>query len=342
MVNTITMKWTGKSLKLIDQRMLPTEEIYREYKDYIGVAESIRDMVVRGAPAIGVTAAFGYVLGAKEAENMPKNQRNDFMERVRITLEKTRPTAVNLFWAIEKMHKLFAQGLNEEELEKEAIKMAEKDIETNKKMGEYGATLIEDGYGILTHCNTGSLATVDYGTALGAIRTAFENGKHITVYADETRPCLQGARLTAWELLKYGVKDTYLISDNVAGWAMQLGKINAIFVGADRIASNGDTANKIGTYSLSILAKEHKIPFYIVAPTSTIDMKIKDGTEIPIEERSHKEVTEIKGVQIAPKGVKVFNPAFDVTPNQNIDAIITEKGIVKKPYRKNIKKLFKE
>ena len=342
MINTITMQWTGKSLKLIDQRLLPTEEIYREYTDYKGVAESIRDMVVRGAPAIGVTAAFGYVLGAQEAEKLPVSQRKEFMKNVKETLAKTRPTAVNLFWALKKMEEFFDKGFDSKQLEQEAIKMAEDDIKTNKKMGEFGATLIEDGFGILTHCNTGTLATVDYGTALGVIRTAFENGKKITVYADETRPYLQGARLTAWELLKYGVKDTYLISDNMAGWVMKLGKINAIFVGADRIAANGDTANKIGTYSLSILAKEHNIPFYIVAPTSTIDMNIKDGSMIPIEERNHKEVTEIKGVRIAPEGVKVFNPAFDVTPNENIAAIVTEKGIIKSPYKQNIEKIFKE
>ncbi len=342
MINTITMQWTGKSLKLIDQRLLPTEEIYREYTDYRGVAESIRDMVVRGAPAIGVTAAFGYVLGAQEAEKLPTSKRREFMKNVKETLAETRPTAVNLFWALKKMEEFFDKGFDSKQLEQEAIKMAEDDIKTNKKMGEFGATLIEDGFGILTHCNTGTLATVDYGTALGVIRTAFENGKKITVYADETRPYLQGARLTAWELLKYGVKDTYLISDNMAGWVMKLGKINAIFVGADRIAANGDTANKIGTYSLSILAKEHNIPFYIVAPTSTIDMNIKDGSMIPIEERNHKEVTEIKGVQIAPKGVKVFNPAFDVTPNENITAIVTEKGIIKSPYKQNIEKIFKE
>ncbi len=338
MVDTITMKWTGKSLKLIDQRLLPVEEVYREYFDYKGVAESIRDMVVRGAPAIGVTAAFGYVLGAMEGEK--SNDVGNFMDNVKKTLLQTRPTAVNLFWAIKRMENLFKNGANAKELEFEAIKMANEDIEINKTMGRIGASLIEDGYGILTHCNTGSLATVDYGTALGVIRTAFEQGKKITVYADETRPYLQGARLTAWELLKYGIKDSYVISDNMAGWVMKLGKINAIFVGADRIASNGDTANKIGTYSLSILAKEHNIPFYIVAPTSTIDSNIENGSQIPIEERNHKEVTHIKDVQIAPKDIKVFNPAFDVTPHQNITAIITEKGILRNPYKESIAKIF--
>ncbi len=340
MINTITMKWDGKSLKLIDQRKLPTEEIYNEYFDYKGVAKSIKDMVVRGAPAIGVTAAFGYVLGAYEAEKLPIEKRKKFMKNVKEELLNTRPTAVNLFWALEKMEKFFNSGMNAFELEKEAVRMAEEDIEINRTMGKWGSTLIKDGFGILTHCNTGTLATVDYGTALGVIRTAFESGKKITVYADETRPYLQGARLTAWELLKYGIKDTYLISDNMAGWVMKLGKIDAIFVGADRIASNGDTANKIGTYTLSILAKEHEIPFYIVAPTSTIDINIESGNEIPIEERNHREVTHIKGVQIAPTGVKVFNPAFDVTPHENITAIVTEKGIIKPPYKHNIHKIF--
>ncbi len=346
-LKTITMEWTGDKLLLIDQRKLPLEEIYNAYTDYRGVAEAITTMVVRGAPAIGATAGFGYALGVKEvAQNV-----NDFpalleeMKKVKDVLAKTRPTAVNLFWALERMEKVLKEyGKLEgvvERMEEEAMKIAQEDIEINKAMGRHGAELIKDGFRILTHCNTGALATVDYGTALGVIRTAHEQGKKITVYADETRPYLQGARLTAWELIKYGI-DSYLISDNMAGWMMKLGNIDMVIVGADRVAANGDVANKIGTYSVAVLAKKHGIPFYAALPTSTIDMSLSSGKEIPIEERSPDEVTHCGGRRIAPEGVKVKNPAFDVTDHELVTAIITEKGVVYPPFKENLKKLFED
>jgi len=346
-LKTITMEWTGDELLLIDQRKLPLEEIYNSYKDYRGVAEAITTMVVRGAPAIGATAGFGYALGVKEKAEKAESfsELLQKMEEVKEVLAKTRPTAVNLFWALERMEKVLkGYGKLEgvvERMEEEAMKIAEEDIEINKAMGRCGAELIKDGFRILTHCNTGSLATVDYGTALGVIRTAHEQGKKITVYADETRPYLQGARLTAWELIKYGI-DSYLISDNMAGWMMKQGNIDMVIVGADRVAANGDVANKIGTYSVAVLAKKHGIPFYAALPTSTIDMSLSSGEEIPIEERSPDEVTHCGGRRIAPEGVKVKNPAFDVTDHELVTAIITEKGVVYPPFEENLKKLFEK
>ncbi len=344
-LKTITMEWTGDELLLIDQRKLPLEEIYNHYKDYKGVAEAITKMVVRGAPAIGATAGFGYALGVKEMIEKVSSfdELTKEMAGVKEVLAKTRPTAVNLFWALERMEKTLKEyGKIEgvaERMEKEAMKIAEEDIEINKTMGRHGAELIKDGYRILTHCNTGALATVDYGTALGVIRTAHEQGKKITVYADETRPYLQGARLTAWELVKYGI-DSYLISDNMAGWMMKLGNIDMVIVGADRVTANGDVANKIGTYSVAVLAKKHGIPFYVALPTSTIDMSLPSGDKIPIEERSPDEVTHCGGKRIAPEGIKVKNPAFDVTDHELVAGIITEKGVVYPPYEENLKKLF--
>ncbi len=344
-LKTITMEWTGDELLLIDQRKLPLEEIYNHYKDYKGVAEAITKMVVRGAPAIGATAGFGYALGVKEMVEKVSSfdELTKEMAGVKEVLAKTRPTAVNLFWALERMEKTLKEyGKIEgvaERMEKEAMKIAEEDIEINKTMGRHGAELIKDGYRILTHCNTGALATVDYGTALGVIRTAHEQGKKITVYADETRPYLQGARLTAWELVKYGI-DSYLISDNMAGWMMKLGNIDMVIVGADRVTANGDVANKIGTYSVAVLAKKHGIPFYVALPTSTIDMSLPSGDKIPIEERSPDEVTHCGGKRIAPEGIKVKNPAFDVTDHELVAGIITEKGVVYPPYEENLKKLF--
>ncbi len=282
MIDTITMKWRDWTLYLIDQRKLPLEEIYVPCRTHEEVARAIKDMVVRGAPAIGATAAFGYVLGAKELlkEHGDFPEFREKMKRVKETLSKTRPTAVNLFWALERMEKVLEDhGTLEgilERLESEALKIAQEDIQINKRMGRNGAELINDGDTILTHCNTGSLATVDYGTALGVIRTAHEQGKRIRVFVDETRPYLQGARLTAWELMKYGI-EAVLISDNMAGWMMKLGEIDKIMVGADRVVANGDLANKIGTYSLAVLAKHHGIPFYTVLPTSTIDLSLKSG-----------------------------------------------------------------
>ncbi|KLO20821.1 methylthioribose-1-phosphate isomerase [Marinitoga sp. 1197] len=339
-LKTMSMEWTGDSLILVDQRYLPLEETYISCKNYKEVATAIKDMVVRGAPAIGASAAFGYVLGVKEF-------LNDFnkMKEVKKTLADTRPTAVNLFWALDRMERKFLEIKDDKNLidliEKEALKIAYEDIEANRAMGKFGGELLNDGDTVLTHCNAGALATVDYGTALGVIRGARELGKDIKVYADETRPYLQGARLTVWELYKDGF-DVTLISDNMAGWVMKQGKINAVIVGADRIASNGDVANKIGTYSVAVLAKKHGIPFYVAAPLSTIDLNTPTGNEIPIEERSHKEVRFCHKSKMVPEEIKVYNPAFDVTPNELITAIITEKGVVKPPYSENLKKLFEK
>ncbi|MBZ4650906.1 S-methyl-5-thioribose-1-phosphate isomerase [Thermosipho sp. (in: thermotogales)] len=344
-LKTMTMEWTGDELILIDQRKIPLVEEYVSCKSYKEVAVAIKDMVVRGAPAIGASAAFGYVLGAREMFVEDFNAFVKKMEEVKEVLANTRPTAVNLFWALNRMEdSLKKYGKIEgvlEYLEEEAMNIAKEDIEVNKAIGRYGAELLKDGDTVLTHCNAGALATVDYGTALGVIRAAVEQGKKIKVFADETRPYLQGARLTAWELMKDGI-DVTLISDNMSGWSMKLGKINAVIVGADRVAANGDVANKIGTYMVAVLAKRHGIPFYVAAPTSTIDLNTKTGKDIPIEERKHTEVTHCGGRQIAPDGVKVFNPAFDVTDAELVTAIITEKGVVYPPYEENLKKLFEE
>ena len=334
-------------LALIDQTLLPTQEVIRTYSDYRLVGEAIVSMIVRGAPAIGVTAGYGVYLAAKEFENNSPETFKIKMAEACDYLRGTRPTAVNLFWAIDRMDKVL-QANNEkpveiivELLKKEADKICQEDIEMCHKIGSYGEKLIHQGNTILTHCNAGALATADYGTALGVIRAAFENGKNISVYADETRPFLQGARLTAYELYKDGIPVT-LITDNMAGWMMKQGKIDCVVVGADRIANNGDVANKIGTYSVSILAKAHGIPFYVAAPSSTIDFEMDSGDQIPIEERDHDEVRFLKGVPIAPTGVRVENPAFDVTPNENITAIITEKGVLYKPFNLSIRRLYNE
>ncbi|SMP14010.1 methylthioribose-1-phosphate isomerase [Desulfurobacterium pacificum] len=343
------LKWTEEVLLLIDQRKLPLQEEWVECKSYEDVAKAIEDMVVRGAPAIGVVAAYGVVLGAKEAAKSSENLM-DFKARVELIINRlaaTRPTAVNLFWALKRMRRILEAGGNIEDvvaaLETEAINIERQDVETNKKIGFFGAELLSSKEVILTHCNTGALATAGYGTALGVIRAAVENGKDVTVYVDETRPYLQGARLTAWELQQEGIP-YYLITDNMAGWFMSLGEITCVIVGADRIARNGDTANKIGTYSLSVLAKEHGIPFYIAAPTSTFDLSISSGKEIPIEERSADEVVfcHCKDCRIAPYGAKVKNPAFDVTPHENITGIITEKGVIHSPDEKKILEFFRE
>ncbi len=345
MIDTLSMKWKDRTLYLIDQRKLPLEEVYIPCRTFEEVAKAIKEMVVRGAPAIGATAAFGYVLGAAE---MIKDSGNfdDFVERMKTVKEilaKTRPTAVNLFWALERMERAMLDfgkldGIVER-LEKEAVDIALEDVETNKAIGRHGAKLIEDGDTILTHCNTGSLATVDYGTALGVIRTAHEQGKKIRVLVDETRPYLQGARLTTWELMKYGI-EAVLISDNMAGWMMKMGEVNKVIVGADRVVANGDFANKIGTYSLAVLAKHHSIPFYTALPTSSIDMNLKSGDEIPIEERNPNEVTHCGGRRIAPEGIKVYNPAFDVTEHELLTAIITEKGVIYPPFEENLKRII--
>ncbi|BBE32107.1 methylthioribose-1-phosphate isomerase [Tepiditoga spiralis] len=344
----MSMEWTGDTLILIDQRYIPVEELYVECKTFEEAAVGIKDMIVRGAPAIGATAGFGYTLGSFQFETLTKKDYMDKMKEVKEVLAATRPTAVNLFWALDRMEKKMNDVIKNNDLkevskilEKEALLIAEEDIKINKEMGKNGAELLKDGDTVLTHCNAGALATVDYGTALGVIRAAIESGKNIKVYADETRPYLQGARLTVWELMQDNI-DTTLISDNMAGWVMKQGKINAVIVGADRIAANGDTANKIGTYSVSILAKKHGIPMYIAAPLSTIDLNTPTGEEIPIEERSHNEVRFCHKSKMVLDNVKVFNPAFDVTPNELITAIITEKGVVKPPFKENLRKLFED
>ncbi len=325
-------------LQLLDQRLLPTEEVWLEYRDYQGVAEAIRTMVVRGAPAIGIAAAFGAWFGARDIQAESFDGFWAEFEKVCAVLAVTRPTAVNLCWALERMKSLVrANSMHPTinlkiALEYEALAIAEEDLRINRAMGRHGEPLLADGARILTHCNAGALATGGYGTALGVIRAAIAAGKQISVYADETRPWLQGARLTAWELQRDGIPVT-LICDNMAGWLMAKGEIDGVIAGADRIAANGDTANKIGTYSVAVLAKEHGIPFYIAAPTSTIDLTLSDGSLIPIEERGEREVTHISERRLAPEGIAVRNPAFDVTPARLISAIITEHGLARGDYR---------
>lgn len=342
-----TLKWRENALFLIDQTLLPRQKVIIECKTYKDVAKAIKKMNVRGAPAIGVTAAYGMVLGAFEYDGDDKEAFFDYLNDVGDVIKGTRPTAVNLFWAVDRILNR-ADEVRDKDitsikivLEEEANRMAREDIDTNRCMGHYGAQLLKDGDTVLTHCNAGALATVDYGTALGVIRAAVEEGKNISVFADETRPYLQGARLTAWELMEDNIPVT-LITDNMAGYVMKKGLINAVIVGADRIAANGDVANKIGTYSVAVLAKENNIPFYVAAPISTLDLDIKAGDDIPIEERSSMEVTHICGVPIAPEGVKVMNPAFDVTPNKYITGIITEEGVIYPPYNKNLQKVGKK
>lgn len=339
-----TIEFKEDVLYLIDQRKLPISYEIFECKTYKDVDFAIKDMVVRGAPAIGATAAYGVVLAAKELLKENKEKFLSNIEEVLELLNRSRPTAVNLMWAINRMRNLIEENkdlpVNDiyKKIKEEADIILREDIETNKKMGKYGNEIIGQKATILTHCNTGSLATAGFGTALGVVREAFYSGKDIFVYADETRPRLQGGRLTAWELVQEGIPSK-LIADSVAATLIRDGKIDLILVGADRIALNGDTANKIGTFMLSVLAKEYNVSFYIVAPTTTIDFDIETGEEIEIEERDSEEVTHIENIRIAPEGIEVYNPAFDVTPNKNITGIITEKGIVKPPFKENILKL---
>ncbi|MFC1669791.1 S-methyl-5-thioribose-1-phosphate isomerase [Spirochaetota bacterium] len=334
-----TIKWNGDSVSILDQRLLPLEEVYNEYTDYAGVASSITDMEIRGAPAIGIAAAMGIALGSKKINSTDFSDFKNRMFEIINIFSATRPTAVNLFWAIKRMKKLIQNSSRIEELkekfEEEAIRIYNEDIEINKNIGKNGSKFIEDGDVVMTHCNAGSLATGGYGTALGVIRAAVEEGKKIEVYACETRPYLQGARLTTWELKKDNIPVT-LITDNMSGHFIKEGTIKKIIVGADRVAANGDTANKIGTYSHSVIAQANKVPFYIAAPLSTFDRNAKSGDDIPIEERSVEEVAYIKSEQIVPEGIKIRNPAFDVTPAEYITAIITEKGIIESPSEKNI------
>jgi methylthioribose-1-phosphate isomerase len=337
-----TLEWTDAGVRFIDQTKLPTEETYVTCKTYEEVADAIRTMVVRGAPAIGVAAAMGVALGVRDSKAIDHGELKRDFDRICDALASTRPTAVNLFWAIRRMKNKFdaisAQPVAniQRSLIAEAQQMLVEDIATNQAMGKHGAVLLPASGSILTHCNAGALCACGYGTALGVIRAAVESGKKLHVFADETRPFLQGSRLTAWELMKDGIPTT-VISDNMAGAMMLQGKIAAVIVGADRIAANGDVANKIGTYTVAVLAKEHGIPFYVAAPFSTVDLNTPDGNQIPIEQRSSKEVTHMAGKQIAPDGVLVENPAFDVTPHQYVSAIITERGIVREPYAETLR-----
>ncbi len=339
-----TLEWTPRGVVFIDQTKLPTEEVYVTCATHQQVADAIRNMVVRGAPAIGVAAAMGIALGVKNSTAADTAGLKRDFDGICETIRQTRPTAVNLFWAIRRMTDKFASlrarplAEIQQALIEESQLMHAEDIAANRTMGRYGAALMPASGGVLTHCNAGALATAGYGTALGVIRAAVEQGKKIHVYADETRPFLQGSRLTAWELMKDGIPTT-VISDNMAGAMMQQGKIGAVAVGADRIAANGDVANKIGTYSVAILAKEHGIPFYVAAPVSTVDLATPDGSQIPIEQRNPREVTHIAGKQMTPDGVHIENPAFDVTPARYIAAIVTERGIARAPYVESLKKL---
>ncbi|HMF92410.1 MAG TPA: S-methyl-5-thioribose-1-phosphate isomerase [Candidatus Angelobacter sp.] len=339
-----TVEWTADGVRFIDQTKLPTEEVYVTCRTYPEVAAAIRDMIVRGAPAIGVAAAMGIALGIQQSQAQDAASLRREFDQISKTIGETRPTAVNLFWAIrrmkEKFDAVFAQPLPQIKaaLVAEARQMHLEDIAACQAMGRYGAALMPASGSVLTHCNAGALATCGYGTALGVIRAAVEAGKNIHVFADETRPFLQGARLTAWELTKDGIPTT-VIADNMAGAIMRQGKIKAVVVGADRIAANGDVANKIGTYTVAVLAKEHGIPFYVAAPWSTVDMNTPTGEQIPIEQRSPKEITHHGGKQMAPDGVRVENPAFDVTPHKYVTAIITERGIAKAPYAETLKEL---
>ena len=344
-----TVEWTKDGVRMLDQRLLPTEEIYLMLRSYDEVAEAIKKMVVRGAPAIGVSAAMGIALGANQSVGTSVADLEDDLAYIFDVMGKTRPTAVNLFWAIDRMRATFENAKkNETDVEAikkiltaEALAIFEEDIAANRALGTFGAELIPDGATVLTHCNAGALATAgDYGTALGVIRGARDAGKRVAVIADETRPFLQGLRLTAWELAKDEIPVT-VITDNMAGHVMKNGKVDAVVVGADRIAANGDTANKIGTYMVAVLAREHGIPFYVAAPMSTLDLTLATGDEIPIEERDPTEVTHIKDHQLAPDGVDVHNPAFDITPNHLIAAIITDRGVARAPYTESLRK-FKE
>src|SRR2546426_12809515 len=342
-----TLEWTDSGVRFIDQTKLPTEETYVTCKTHEQVADVIRKMVVRGAPAIGVAAAMGIALGIKNSKAATGAELKQEFERICDLIGKTRPTAVNLFWAIRRMRQKFEYFRMrtipqiKQELIEEAQRMHAEDIAANQAMGRHGATLMPTSGGVLTHCNAGALATCGYGTALGVIRAAVEQGKKLHVYADETRPFLQGSRLTAWELVKDGIPTT-VISDNMSGAIMRQGKIGAVIVGADRIAANGDVANKIGTYTVAVLAKEHGIPFYVAAPISTVDLETPDGSQIPIEQRSAIEVTHIAGKAITPAGVEIENPAFDVTPAKYVTAIVTERGIARAPYERSLAELAQQ
>ncbi len=340
-----TVWWSKGRVKLIDQTKLPFKTEILEFRDYRKLARAIKGMRLRGAPAIGVATALGIALGINYSKASSYEKLSQELDRIIKTFQRTRPTAVNLFWACRRMREKFQENKDRSLKEikriliQEAKRIVQEDIDCCRRIGKYGASLIKKGSSILTHCNAGALATAGYGTALGVIKRAHEEGKRVKVFVDETRPRLQGARLTTWELKKAKIPFT-LITDNMAGYFMKKKKVDLVIVGADRIARNGDVANKIGTYSLAVLAKEHKVPFYVACPTSTIDLRLSSGNRIPIEERDIREVTHIGNRPLVPKGTKIANPAFDVTPNKLVKAIITEKRIARRPYRQSLKKLF--
>lgn len=344
----IPVKWSDEGVLMLDQRLLPTQEKWLTLKTFTEVADAIRDMVVRGAPAIGVSAAYGIAIGAKSFVGTNIVDLEDEFDYIAEVIGKTRPTAVNLFWAIDRMRRTFqrakAEGKSVSEIKQilidDAKAIHEEDIESQRLIAQFGGELLQDNSTVLTHCNAGALATGGvWGTALGVIRGAVNQGKTVSVIADETRPYLQGARLTAWELLQDDIPVT-LITDSMSGQMMQKGRVQAVVVGADRIAANGDTANKIGTYMVAVLAKENNIPFYVAAPLSTVDLNCPTGEQIPIEERNIREITHIQDIQLAPEGVEVSNMAFDVTPNHLVAAIITEKGVARAPFTESLKKMF--
>jgi len=336
-----SIEWMGDRVRMIDQTRLPLEEVYIETADYLEIADAIKKLKIRGAPAIGIAAAFGFALAAHKFKGQDWERFDRHLKGVAGVLLSTRPTAVNLSWAVNKMRCVLLANSNRAIEEVKVVLLAEaqrtltEDIETCKRIGEHGSNLVPERAGILTHCNTGALATGDYGTAQSVIVTAHENGKKVRVFVDETRPLLQGARLTTWELMKRNINTT-LITDSTAAFVMKKGWVDLVVVGADRIARNGDVANKIGTYNLAVLAEKHRIPFYVAAPISTMDFEISSGEGIPIEEREPSEVTESFGRRIAPEGVHVYSPAFDITPNELVTAIVTEHGIVRPPYNKTI------
>jgi methylthioribose-1-phosphate isomerase len=342
-----TIAREADAIVMIDQRKLPSQEIYVRCKTAKEVARAIKTMVIRGAPAIGVAAAMGLALGVRQSKSTGTQKLAAEFYKLCELMASTRPTAVNLFWAIERMKRSFAAGAEagesvaqiKDRLDKQADDIHDEDVASCRAMGAFGAEVVPADARILTHCNAGALATAGYGTALGVIRGAVEAGKTVAVFADETRPFLQGARLTAWELVRDGIETT-VITDNMAGALMRQGKVNFVVVGADRIAANGDTANKIGTYTVAVLAREHQIPFYVAAPLSTIDLATPDGQHIPIEERNAREVTHVGSVQLAPEGAHVWNPSFDVTPSHLIAGIITERGIFRAPYAESLKRAF--
>ncbi len=343
-----TVDWQNDAVQMIDQRILPGRFEVIEYRDYREIAKAIKNMVVRGAPAIGAAGGFGMALAARQSPARDRDSLLIDLAQAKQVLDAARPTAVNLAWATSRLldlaHHLVLPNADDirSSLLVEAKRIADEDVEINMRMARHGATLINDGDTVLHHCNTGALATVDYGTALGVIRMAHELGKHVHVLVDETRPRLQGARLTAWELKNLNIPFD-LIADNAAGYFMYSGQVKAVFVGADRVAANGDAANKIGTYKLAVVAKENKVPFYVVAPTSTIDLSLPDGAHIPIEERAMSEVLnlEIDGEPVAPEGITARNPAFDVTPNRYITAVVTENGVVRPPFVEGLRKAVK-